>query len=78
MPLIYWPRGMETATALKRAGIDQIAVPPERVEEWRKAGFSVLGIAQDELSDKPEKNVKKIDKAASKMFKNFPPGSEKK
>ena len=36
------------------------------------------GTASDEISDKPEKNVKKIDKAASKMFKNFPPGSEKK
>jgi hypothetical protein len=36
------------------------------------------GIAQDEISDKPEKNIKKIDKAATKMFKNFPPGSEKK
>jgi hypothetical protein len=36
------------------------------------------GIAQDEVSDKPEKNIKKIDKAATKMFKNFPPGSEKK
>lgn len=36
------------------------------------------GIASDEISDKPEKNIKKIDKAATKMFKNFPPGSEKK
>lgn len=36
------------------------------------------GIASDEISDKPEKNEKKVEKAASKMFKNFPPGSEKK
>jgi uncharacterized protein DUF4136 len=36
------------------------------------------GTASDELSDKPEKNVKKADKAANKMFKDFPPGSEKK
>ena len=36
------------------------------------------GIAQDEISDKPDKNIKKIDKAANKMFKNFPPGSEDK
>lgn len=35
------------------------------------------GVAQDELSDKPEKNTKKIDKSAEKMFKNFPPGSKK-
>ncbi|PWT88507.1 MAG: hypothetical protein C5B54_10550 [Acidobacteria bacterium] len=36
------------------------------------------GTASDEVSDKPEKNAKKITKAAEKMFKKFPPGSEKK
>jgi hypothetical protein len=35
------------------------------------------GIAQDELSDKPEKNVKKLAKASDKLFKDFPPGSKK-
>lgn len=32
------------------------------------------GAAQDELSDKAEKNTKKIEKSAEKMFKKFPPG----
>jgi hypothetical protein len=36
------------------------------------------GTASDEISDKPEKNIKKIDKASNKMFKNFPPGSKEK
>ena len=36
------------------------------------------GTASDELSDKPEKNVKKVEKASAKMFKDFPPGSGKK
>jgi hypothetical protein len=36
------------------------------------------GTATDELSDKPEKNQKKLDKASQKMFKDFPPGSKKK
>jgi hypothetical protein len=36
------------------------------------------GIAQDELSDKTEKNIKKLGKASDKMFKDFPPGSAKK
>ena len=36
------------------------------------------GTATDELSDKPEKNIKKLDKASNKMFKDFPPGSAKK
>jgi Domain of unknown function (DUF4136) len=31
------------------------------------------GKASDDISDKPEKNAKKIDKAVQKMFKNFPP-----
>jgi Domain of unknown function (DUF4136) len=31
------------------------------------------GVAQDELSEKPEKNEKKIEKATEKMFKDFPP-----
>jgi len=35
------------------------------------------GTAQDELSDKPEKNVKKMAKASDKLFKDFPPGSKK-
>jgi hypothetical protein len=36
------------------------------------------GTATDEISDKPKKNVKKLDKVTSKMFKNFPPGSKEK
>ena len=35
------------------------------------------GAAGDEMSDKAEKNEKKIDKGVSKMFKEFPPGSKK-
>ncbi len=36
------------------------------------------GTASDELSDKTEKNQKKLAKASDKMFKDFPPGSGKK
>jgi hypothetical protein len=36
------------------------------------------GTASDEISDKPEKNIKKVEKASAKMFKDFPPGSAKK
>ena len=36
------------------------------------------GTAQDELSDKPDKNAKKLAKASDKMFKDFPPGSKDK
>jgi len=33
------------------------------------------GIAQDEASNKTEKNIKKVTKATEKLFKDFPPGS---
>lgn len=36
------------------------------------------GVGQDEVSDKPEKNEKKIEKGTEKMFKNFPPGAGEK
>jgi hypothetical protein len=36
------------------------------------------GTASDELSNKPEKNAKKLAKASDKMFKDFPPGSKTK
>jgi uncharacterized protein DUF4136 len=36
------------------------------------------GIAQDEISDKAEKNAKKLAKASDKLFKDFPPGSKDK
>jgi hypothetical protein len=36
------------------------------------------GTASDELSEKPDKNAKKLAKAGDKLFKDFPPGSAKK
>ena len=36
------------------------------------------GTASDEISNKPEKNAKKLAKASDKLFKDFPPGSGKK
>ena len=35
------------------------------------------GTAEDEISDKPEKNAKKLEKASEKLFKNFPPTAER-
>jgi hypothetical protein len=31
------------------------------------------GVAQDTLSDKPEKNEKKLEKSVNKMLEHFPP-----
>lgn len=39
----------------------------------KNRSFIWRGTASDTLSDKPEKNQKKLDKALAKMFKTFPP-----
>ena len=35
------------------------------------------GIAEGEISDNAEKNAKRLDKASTKMFKDFPPAAKK-
>jgi hypothetical protein len=68
--------GMGTATTT----VNEYKVGTLVVDIFDKTGKSLLwrGIAQDEISDKPEKNVKKLGKASDKLFKDFPPGSKKK
>lgn len=45
--------------------------------ETKSKSLLYRGTAGDEMSDKSEKNEKKIDKAVSKMLKDFPPGAKK-
>jgi hypothetical protein len=68
--------GMGTATT----SVSEYQVGTLVVDIFDKTGKSLLwrGSAQDELSDKTEKNVKKLAKASDKLFKDFPPGSAKK
>jgi hypothetical protein len=68
--------GMGTATTT----VNEYKVGTLVVDIFDKTGKSLLwrGIAQDEVSDKTEKNVKKLGKASDKLFKDFPPGSKKK
>jgi hypothetical protein len=35
------------------------------------------GTAEDEISDNPSKNAKRLEKASTKLFKNFPPTAKK-
>ncbi len=35
------------------------------------------GTAEDEISDNPEKNKSRLEKASTKLFKNFPPAAKK-
>jgi uncharacterized protein DUF4136 len=48
------------------------------IYEAKTKALMFRGTATDELSDKPEKNQKKLQKASDKMFKDFPPGSKDK
>src|SRR3712207_2167291 len=52
LPLLYWQGGIDSAPALKRAGIERLSVPSEQVESWRKAGFSVTAMSQAELASR--------------------------
>jgi hypothetical protein len=47
-PYLYWQYGIETADAVKAAGIKQIAVPEEMAEAWSAAGFAVVKVALDQ------------------------------
>lgn len=51
LPLVYWGQGIETTAVLKQAGIEQIAVP-DQLETWRKAGFNVIAVSQQELEQR--------------------------
>ena len=35
------------------------------------------GIAEDEISDNAERNAKRLEKASTKLFRNFPPAAKK-
>jgi hypothetical protein len=68
--------GMGTATTTE----SEYTVGTLVVDIFDAKGENLLwrGAAQDELSDKPDKNIKKLAKASDKLFKDFPPGSAKK
>jgi len=50
LPALFWPEGLETASALRNAGIDRLLAPPERAEAWRREGWSVTPLTREELA----------------------------
>jgi hypothetical protein len=69
----YGGMGMATAQTV----VDEYTVGTLVVDMFDATTKNLVfrGVAEDELSDKAEKNQKKLEKASDKMFKNFPPGS---
>ena len=60
LPLLYWAQGIETAPALKQAGIEQIAAPSNKLDEWRKAGFNVIALGQQDLEQRVKLLVPRV------------------
>jgi hypothetical protein len=72
-----WGGGMGTGTATTTESEYLVGTLVVDIFDAKSKQLMFRGTAQDELSDKPEKNVKKLNKASDKMFKDFPPGSKK-
>lgn len=71
-----WGGGMSSAhTTVSEYTVGTLVLD---IFELKDKQLVFRGTASDELSDKPEKNQKKITKSAEKMFKEFPPKPEKK
>lgn len=52
LPLLYWTQGVETAPAVKEAGIDRLGVPAERARDWTAVGLSVVAIEPGDLASR--------------------------
>jgi hypothetical protein len=73
-----WGGGMGMGTATTTTSEYLVGTLVVDIFDAKTKQLMFRGTASDEISDKPEKNVKKVQKAADKMFKNFPPGSKEK
>jgi hypothetical protein len=65
-----WSWGGSTTTTVSEIPTGQLSVD---IGDAKTKKLLWLGSASDTLSDKPEKNEQKIQKALGKMFKKFPP-----
>ncbi len=70
-----WGGGMGTASTV----VNEYMVGTLVVDMFdaKTKNLVFRGTAQDEISDKAEKNAKKLEKASAKMFKDFPPTAKK-
>jgi hypothetical protein len=68
-----WGGGMSTTT-VEKIPVGRLVVD---IGDVKTKKLLWLGDASDTLSDKPEKNEQKLNKALEKMFKKFPPPQKK-
>jgi hypothetical protein len=48
LPCVLWTRPVETAPAVRQAGLERLCVPPESAAAWRAAGFSATPLGERE------------------------------
>src|SRR5262245_60828451 len=51
-PCLYWPHGIETRPAVESAGIKHLCVPSEQGDAWRKAGFTVTVVSDEDFASR--------------------------
>ena len=69
--------GMGLGTTTVSTSVYKVGTLVVDIFEVKSKALLFRGTASDELSDKGEKNQKKIAKATDKMFEDFPPRSKK-
>ena len=48
LPSLYWAQPVETAPAVRKAGIERLCVPPEAVAAWQAAGLAAVPFGEKE------------------------------
>jgi hypothetical protein len=54
LPSLYWAQPIETAPAVKQAGIQRLWVAPDAVPAWRSAGFDAVPFGEKERAARVE------------------------
>ncbi len=52
LPSLYWAQPVETAPALKQAGIERLCVPTEAAAAWTAAGFTVVPLGEKDRAER--------------------------
>jgi len=73
----YRYRGFGTGTAQTTVSEYTVGTLVVDIFDAKSKALVFRGTASDEISDKAEKNAKKLAKVSDKMFKDFPPGAAK-
>lgn len=71
----YW-QGFNSSTSTTRVQETPVGTLTVDLFDAKSKKLVWRGIATETLSDKPEKNTKKLDEAVEDLFKKFPPKGE--